>query len=188
MSDATSILQEIEAGDDLASERLFALVYDELRRIAAAQMQWERPGQTLQTTALVNEAYVRLVDVEVVQSWRSRAHFFGAAAEAMRRILIERARSKGRDKRGGDWKRVDFETLDLAADTVTPDQIVSLDDALTRLAELDPEAGRLVFLRYFAGMSVADAAAAVGVSTATAYRHWAYARAWLRCDLVGEPT
>ena len=183
MGDVTRILELIEGGDGVASERLFPLVYSELRRLAAAQMHGERPGQTLQATALVNEAYIRLVDVKLRQNWKSRSHFFGAAAEAMRRILIERARTKRREKRGGDWKRVDFENLDPAC-SVTPDQLVTLDDALVRLTELDGIAGQLVSLRYFAGMSLADAAEVVGVSTATAYRHWAYARAWLSCELM----
>jgi RNA polymerase sigma factor (TIGR02999 family) len=183
MSEATRILEQIEAGDGVASERLFPLVYTELKRLAAAQMYGERPGQTLQTTALVNEAYVRLVDGKSGQSWKSRGHFFAAAAEAMRRILIERARGRRREKRGGDWKRVDFDKLDPAC-SVTPDQLVALDDALARLKELDAIAGQLVSLRYFAGMSLADAALAAGVSKATAYRHWSYARAWLSCQLT----
>src|SRR5262245_29040899 len=148
MSEVTRILERIEGGDAVACERLFPLVYAELRRMASAQMDRERPGQTLQATALVHEAYVRLVDVEKAQQWRSRGHFFAAAAEAMRRILIERARGKNREKRGGDWKRVDFEHLDPAS-SVTPDQLVALDDALGRLEELDPIAGKLVSLRYF---------------------------------------
>jgi RNA polymerase sigma factor (TIGR02999 family) len=146
-------------------------------------MHGERPGQTLQATALVNEAYIRLVDVKLRQSWKTRGHFFAAAAEAMRRILIERARTRHREKRGGDWKRVDFENLDPAC-SVTPDELVALDDALMRLTELDGIAGQLVSLRYFAGMSLVDAAEITGVSTATAYRHWAYARAWLSCELL----
>src|SRR5262249_52412527 len=134
-------------------------------------------------TALVHEAYVRLVDVERPQHWNGRGHFFAAAAEAMRRILIESARSKARDKRGGDWQRVDFEELNVFT-SVSPDQLVALDDALGRLATLDPVAGELVKLRYFAGLALDQAAAAVGVSTATAYRHWAYARAWLHSELL----
>jgi RNA polymerase sigma factor (TIGR02999 family) len=185
MGDVTRILEQIEGGDKVASERLFPLVYAELRRLAGDQMHRERPGQTLQATALVNEAYIRLVDVKLRQNWNSRSHFFGAAAEAMRRILIERARHRRREKRGGDWKRVDFENLDPAC-SVTPDQLVALDDALARLTELDAIAGQLVSLRYFAGMSLADAAGVAGVSTATAYRHWAYARAWLSCELMKD--
>lgn len=186
MSDVTRILEQIEGGNGVASERLLPLVYEELRRLATAQMERERPGQTLQATALVHEAYVRLVDVDRVQHWKSRGHFFAAAALAMRRILVERARGKNREKRGGDWKRVDFENLDPSS-SVTPDQLVALDDALARLAVLDRVAGELVSLRYFAGLSLADAAEVSGVSTATAYRHWAYARAWLSCELMKQP-
>jgi RNA polymerase sigma factor (TIGR02999 family) len=186
MDDITRILERIEGGDALASERLLPLVYEELRRLASAQMAKERPGQTLQATALVHEAYVRLVDVKLAQNWKSRGHFFAAAAEAMRRILIERARGKLRDKRGGNWKRVDFENLDPVC-SVTPHQLDALSEALDRLTALDKVAGQLVSLRYFAGMSLADAAEASGVSTATAYRHWAYARAWLSCELMAQP-
>lgn len=182
MSDVTRILERIEAGDGLASEQLLPLVYSELRKLASAQMEREQPGQTLQATALVHEAYLRLVDVDRAQQWKSRGHFFAAAAQAMRRILIERARGKHREKRGGDWRRVDFENLDPVS-SVTPDQLVALDEALVRLAGVDKIAGELVSLRYFAGLSLDDAAAATGVSTATAYRHWAYARAWLSCEL-----
>ena len=179
----TRILEQIEGGDGVAAEKLLPLVYDELRRLAAAQMHSEKAGQTLQATALVHEAYMRLVDVKRVQSWKSRGHFYAAAAEAMRRILIERARGKRREKRGGDWKRVDLEHFDPVT-SVTPDQLVALDDALARLTELDNIAGQLVSLRFFAGLSLTDAAESIGVSVATAYRHWAYARAWLSCELA----
>jgi RNA polymerase sigma factor (TIGR02999 family) len=185
MSDVTSILGALEGGDARAAEQLLLLVYDELRRLAAARLARERPGQTLQPTALVHEAYLRLVDGEKAQRWSSRGHFFAACAEAMRRILVERARSKAREKRGGDWQRVDLEELDVASG-VTPDQLIDLDDALARLAALDPVAGQLVKLRYFAGLALDQAAAAVGVSTATAYRHWAYARAWLHSELLKD--
>jgi RNA polymerase sigma factor (TIGR02999 family) len=186
MSRVTRILDEIEQGDGIAADQLLPIVYDELRKLASAQIKRERPGQTLSATALVHEAYLRLVDVERVQQWKSRGHFFRAAAEAMRRILIERARAKHRGKRGGDWKRVDFENLDPAC-SVTPDQLFALNEALVRLTSLDPIAGELVALRYFAGLSLADAAEVCGVSAATAYRHWAYARAWLSCELGGQP-
>jgi RNA polymerase sigma factor (TIGR02999 family) len=186
MSDVSRILEQIERGEGVDPEGLLPLVYDELRRLAAVQMQNERPGQTLQATALVHEAYVRLVDDDRAGQWKSRGHFFAAAAEAMRRILIERARGKHREKRGGDWTRVDFENLDPAC-SVTPDQLVALDDALVRLTGLDKVAGELVSLRYFAGLSLVDAAEVIGVSTATAYRRWAYARAWLSCELLKEP-
>src|SRR5438552_2454866 len=143
MTDVTRILSALEEGDPHAAEQLLPLVYDELRKLAAHKMAQEAPGQTLQATALVHEAYVRIVDVERVQHWNSRGHFFAAAAEAMRRILVESARSKGREKRGGDWRRVDFEELDVAA-SISPDQVVALDDALGRLTELDQVAGNLV--------------------------------------------
>jgi len=185
MSDVTRILSQIESGDPSAAELLIPLVYDELRKLAAARLAHEQPGQTLQATALVHDAYLRLVDVEQAQRWNSRGHFFAAAAEAMRRILIERARGKGREKRGGDWRRVNFEELD-AATSLSPDQLVALDDALERLAKLDAHAGELVKLRYFAGLGLDQAAETLGISTATAYRHWAYARAWLLDRLKGK--
>jgi RNA polymerase sigma factor (TIGR02999 family) len=185
MSEVTRILSAIEQGEPRAAAQLLPVVYDELRKLAAQKLAQEKPGQTLQATALVHEAYLRLVDVEKAQRWNSRGHFFAAAAEAMRRILIERARSKSREKRGGDWQRVDFEELDVTA-SVSPDQLVALDDALVRLAALDQLAGELVKLRYFAGLALDQAAAALGVSTATAYRHWAYARAWLRSELLKD--
>jgi RNA polymerase sigma factor (TIGR02999 family) len=185
MSDVTRVLSAIEQGDPHAAEQLLPLVYDELRKLAARKLAQENPGQTLQATALVHEAYLRLVDTEKAQHWNSRSHFFAAAAEAMRRILIESARSKARAKHGGDWQRVDFEELDVVT-SVSPDQLVALDDALARLAALDQLAGELVKLRYFAGLALDQAAAALGVSTATAYRHWAYARAWLRSELLND--
>jgi RNA polymerase sigma factor (TIGR02999 family) len=185
MSEVTRILSAIEQGDPSAAEQLLPLVYDELRQLAAHKLANEKPGQTLQATALLHEAYLRLVDVEQPQQWNSRGHFFAAAAEAMRRILVETARSKGRTKRGGDWQRVDFEELDVT-NSVSPDQLVALDDALARLAILDHVAGELVKLRYFAGLALDQAAAAIGVSSAAAYRHWAYARAWLRGELMQD--
>jgi len=185
MSEVTRILSAIEEGDPHAAEQLLPLVYEELRKLAAHKLAQEKPGQTLQATALVHEAYLRLVDTEKVQHWNSRGHFFAAAAESMRRILIERARGKAREKRGGNWQRVDFEQLDVAT-SVSPDQLVALDDALGRLGSLDHLAGELVKLRYFAGLALDQAAAALGVSTATAYRHWAYARAWLRTELLQD--
>jgi RNA polymerase sigma factor (TIGR02999 family) len=184
MSDVTRLLSAIDQGDPRAAAQLLPLVYDELRKLATQKLAHEKPGQTLQATALVHEAYLRLVD-DKEQPWNSRGHFFAAAAEAMRRILIERARGKAREKRGGDWQRVDFEELDVAT-SVSPDQLVALDDALVRLEALDHLAGELVKLRYFAGLALEQAAAALGVSTATAYRHWAYARAWLRSELLND--
>jgi RNA polymerase sigma factor (TIGR02999 family) len=185
MTDVTRILSAIEQGDPRAADQLLPLVYDELRRLAAHKLAQEKPGQTLQATALVHEAWLRLVEGKQPQHWNSRGHFFAAAAEAMRRILIENARAKAREKRGGDWRRVDFEELDVTT-SVTPDQLVALDDALVRLAALDPLAGELVKLRYFAGLALDQAAEALGVSTATAYRHWAYARAWLHTELLKD--
>jgi RNA polymerase sigma factor (TIGR02999 family) len=185
MSDVTHILSQIESGNELAAEKLLPLIYDDLRQLAAQKLGQEKPGQTLQATGLVHEAYLRLVDVERAQSWNSRGHFFAAAAEAMRRILVERARSKAREKRGGNWRRIDFESLDVTT-SVSPDQLIALDDALARLAVLDQLAGELVKLRYFAGLALDQAATALGISTATAYRHWAYARAWLRSELLKD--
>jgi RNA polymerase sigma factor (TIGR02999 family) len=185
MSDVTHILFAIEHGDPKAAEQLLPLVYEELRKLAAQKLAQEKPGQTLQATALVHEAYLRLVDADNAQSWNGRGHFFAAAAEAMRRILIESARGKAREKRGGDWQRVDFEELDVAT-SVSAEQLVALDDALVRLAALDHLAGELVKLRYFAGLALDQAATALGISPATAYRHWAYARAWLHSELSKE--
>jgi RNA polymerase sigma factor (TIGR02999 family) len=179
MGEVTRILSAVEHGDPIAAEQLLPLVYDELRKLAAQRLAQEKPGQTLQPTALVHEAYLRLVGGGPPQEFNGRGHFFAAAAESMRRILVEAARGKGRAKRGGDWRRVDFEELDVTT-SVSPDQLVALDDALERLAALDPLAGQLVKLRYFAGLALDEAAAALNISTATAYRHWAYARAWLR--------
>lgn len=182
MNEITQLLSAVESGDPAAADRLFPLVYDELRRLAGQRLTYEKPGLTLQATALVHEAYLRLFDGEQFQHWNSRGHFFAAAAEAMRRILVEAARSKARGKRGGDWKRVDFDSVEVA-NSVAPDQLIELNDALQRLVDLDPIAGNLVKLRYFAGLSLDEAASALGVSTATGYRHWAYARAWLRSVL-----
>src|SRR5262245_34546331 len=160
MSEVTRILSAIEQGDPHAAQQLLPLVYDELRQLAAHKLAQEKPGQTLQATALVHEAYLRLVDVDQAQHWNSQGHFFAAAAEAMRRILVEAARAKAREKRGGDWQRVDFEGLDVAT-AASPDQLVALDDALARLEGLDPLAGKLVQLRYFAGLGLDRAAAAL---------------------------
>ncbi len=184
MSDVTCILSAIGQGDPLASEGLLPLVYDELRKLAAAKLAREKPGQTLEATALVHEAYVRLVDVDKAQQWDSRGHFFAAAAEAMRRILVEHAREKASAKRGGTLKRVDIDAVDVAT-RATPDQLLAIDDALAKLAREDPSAAKLVELRYFAGLSVDEAGKALGMSTATAYRHWNYARAWLHGELLG---
>jgi RNA polymerase sigma factor (TIGR02999 family) len=185
MNEFTQILSAIEQGDPQAAEQLLPLVYGELRKLAAQKMTRESPGQTLDATALVHEAYLRLVDVEKVQHWNSRGHFFAAAAEAMRRILVEQARRKGRLKRGGDKEPVDFEEVEIALDGPA-DDIVALDEALTRLAEKHPEKAELVKLRYFAGLTVNEAAKVLGVSTSTVDRHWTYARAWLMRELSPE--
>jgi RNA polymerase sigma factor (TIGR02999 family) len=177
MTDVTRILISAADGDPNAAKELLPLVYEELRKLAASRLAAEKSGQTLQATALVHEAYLRLVGSEVSsRPWNSRGHFFAAAAEAMRRILIERARSAACQKRGGDWRRINFEELDPET-SITPDQLVALDDALARLSNLDPLAGKLVNLRYFAGLSLDGAAQALDTSPSTAYRHWAFARA-----------
>jgi RNA polymerase sigma factor (TIGR02999 family) len=183
MNDVTHLLGRIEQGELQAAGQLLPLVYDELRRLAARNLAREKPGQTLQATALVHEAYLRLVDTDTARGWNGRGHFFAAAAQAMRRILIERARSKGRQKWGGDWHRVDLDNLDLFT-SVTPDQLLALDEAIDRLAGEDPTAASLVGLRYYAGLSLEQAAESLAISTATAYRHWSYARAWLLCALL----
>jgi RNA polymerase sigma factor (TIGR02999 family) len=187
MSEVTRILSAIEHGDPRAAEQLLPLVYDELRNLAAAKLAQEKSGQTLQPTALVHEAYLRLVDVEQAQAWNSRGHFFAAAAEAMRRILVERARRKRRRRHGGDWQRVELDEADLVC-LLPPDQLLSLHDALDRLAQLDPRAAELVKVHCFAGLSVEEAGGALGLSRTNAYRHWTYARAWLFSQLRGEST
>lgn len=178
MSHVTRILQSIEDGDPKAAEELLPLVYDELRKLAAAKMAQEKPGQTLQATALVHDAYLRLVDVEMAQHWNSRGHFFGAAAEAMRRLLVNRARDKARLKRGAALRQIDLDKIDLAVDGRN-DDLLAIDEAIERLEFENPECARTVKLRFFAGLSMEDAAAAMGISASTAKRHWAYARAWL---------
>jgi RNA polymerase sigma factor (TIGR02999 family) len=186
MSEVTRILSHIEQGDQQAAEMLLPLVYDELRKLAVAKLAQEKPGQTLQATALVHEAYVRLVDQERVQHWNSRGHFFGAAAEAMRRILVENARRKGRIKRGGSLRRVDLERADLVF-AAAPGDLMELDEALSRLAAEEPQATEIVKLRLFAGLSIDQAAQALGISRSVAFDHWAYARAWLSCELGAQP-
>jgi len=178
MSEVTLILHAIEQGDPRAAEQLLPLVYDALRQLAAQKLAQEAPRQTLQATALVHEAYLRLVDVEQNQQWNSRGHFFAAAAEAMRRILVEQARSKQTDKRGGGRLRVDLPE-DLAAPEPQSDNLLALDEALSLLEQHDPQAARLVKLRYFAGLSHQEAAEALGISRGAADRLWALARAWL---------
>jgi RNA polymerase sigma factor (TIGR02999 family) len=178
MNEVTRILSAIEQGDPHAADQLLPLVYDQLHRLAGERMAQERPGQTLQATALVHEAYVRLVDADRVQHWNNRGHFYAAAAEAMRRILVEQARRKRAEKHGGGRLRVDLPE-DLAAPQARSDDLVALDEALVRLEGHAPDAARLVKLRFFAGLSHQDAAEALGVSRGAADRLWALARAWL---------
>ncbi len=183
MSDVTRILAAIEQGDAHAAELLLPLVYEELRRLAAQKMAQEQPGQTLQATALVHEAYLRLVGTEQSpQWWESRGHFFAAAAEAMRRILIDQARRKQSEKHGGGWQRLELLDAELAIDS-SSDDLVAIDEGLSRLAAVDPEAARLVELRFFAGLTLEEAAQSLRMSERSAYRTWAYARAWLRREL-----
>ena len=215
MSDVTHILSQIEAGDPQAAEKLLPLVYDELRKLAAAKLANEKPGQTLQATALVHEAYLRLAakpgasshepgargdatnDMNLAtglrplatSSFDSRGHFFAAAAEAMRRIMVESARRKARLKRGGDLERMELDGVDISL-AEPSDDVLALDEALTRLAAKHPEKAELVKLRYFAGLTGDEAAAALGISPATADRYWTYARAWLVRELspdAGNP-
>jgi RNA polymerase sigma factor (TIGR02999 family) len=182
MSDVTRILSAIEQGDPSAAEQLLPLVYDELRKLAATKLAQEKPGQTLEATALVHEAYLRLVDAERAQQWNSRGHFFAAAAEAMRRILIDHARHKKADKAGGGWQRQELIDTELAVDS-TGDDLFAVDEALSRFAAAHPRAARLVHLRFFLGQTLEEAAAHLGLEARTAYRDWAYARAWLRREL-----
>ncbi len=185
MSDVTRILSAMEQGDPHAAEQLLPLVYEELRKLATAKLAQEPPGQTLQATALVHEAYLRLVADGQPRDWNGRGHFFAAAAEAMRRILIDQARQKHAEKRGGGRRRIDIDAFE-AATTAAPAELLALDDALAKLARGDAEAARLVELRYFAGLTVDEAGRALGMSTATAYRHWNYARAWLHGELRSD--
>ena len=178
MTDVTRILSAIERGDPHAAEQLLPLVYDELRKLASERMAQEKPGQTLQATALVHEAYVRLVGPNQQKSWDNRGHFFAAAAEAMRRILLNRARDKARHKRGGDRQRVDLEQV-AVADKASDDEVIAVDEALQRLAHQNPPCAELVKLRFFAGLTMAEAAAALGIAPRTAHRYWVFARAWL---------
>jgi RNA polymerase sigma factor (TIGR02999 family) len=183
MSDVTPFLGAIQAGDPQAAERLLPLVYDELRKLAAAKLARERPGQTLQATALVHEAYVRLAGHQQSQSWDNRGHFFAAAAEAMRRILVDRGRRQRRLKHGGQRQRIEMSDAILSVRAPT-DDILAIDEALSKLHLDDAEAAELVKLRFFAGLSIEEAADALDISRATAYRRWTYAKAWLRCELM----
>ena len=185
MSEVTRILSDIDNGNPHAAEQLLPLVYDELRKLAAARLVAEAPGQTLQPTALVHEAYLRLVGGGQPHDWNSRGHFFAAAALAMRRILVEAARHKGRQRHGGGRQRLDLDAADLPV-AMPPEQVLIVDDALTRLADHDPQAARLVNLHCFAGLSIEQAAEVLGVSTRTAYRDWNFARAWLYREVHGR--
>jgi RNA polymerase sigma factor (TIGR02999 family) len=202
MNDVTRLLDAIDAGDPRATDRLLPLVYNELRRLAAAQMAQEKPGQTLDATALVHEAYLRLVDERgarrvsegaesrayasgSAKQFANRRHFFAAAAQAMRRILVENARRKARHKHGGDLRRVDLDGKQFARGA-GPEEVIAVDDALARLGEEDMAAAEVVQLHVFAGLSIEQAGEVLGIARATAYRHWTYARAWLRCELTGD--
>ena len=182
MSDVTRILIAIERGDENASAKLLPLVYQELRKLASVKLAKEKPGQTLQPTMLVHEAYVRLVDVAHPQKWNGRGHFFGAAAEAMRRILVEKARQKQSRKHGGHMRRVDLDVATAAIENPVED-LLALDDALTQFEQQWPDKAKLVKLKYFAGLTIPEASEAMGISTATAERYWKFARAWLHSQL-----
>jgi len=183
MSDVTQILSQIESGDPQIAEQLLPLVYDELRKLAAAQLAREKPGQTLQATALVHEAYLRLVGSDPSSQWAGRGHFFAAAAEAMRQILVNNAIRKKRPKHGGDRQRVDLDASATLSDAPN-DEVLALDVALTKLAAAEPLSAKVVTLKYFAGLSIPQVAEALGISPRTADRRWAYARAWLHQELT----
>jgi RNA polymerase sigma factor (TIGR02999 family) len=185
MNDVTQILSAIEQGDPLAAEQLLPLVYDELRKLAAMRMAKENPGQTLNATALVHEAYVRLVDVNQCQHWDNRGHFFASAAEAMRRILVEQARWRNAAKRGGNAQRVELSECVLTT-PMPDDELLALSDALEQFATVDPPAANLVRLRFFAGLTTAEAAEVLGVSVRSAHDLWAYARSWLRRQMHAD--
>ncbi|MBI3469714.1 MAG: sigma-70 family RNA polymerase sigma factor [Planctomycetes bacterium] len=187
MSDVTRILSAIEQGDPNAAEQLLPLVYDELRKLAAQKVAQEKPGQTLQATALVHEVYIRLVDTDKVQRWDSRGHFFAAAAEAMRRILLNRARHKRRLRRGGNRQRIDLDQIEIALGT-SDEHLIALDEALAKLEDQDKASAQLVKLRFFAGLTLREAAKSLGLAERTAERQWAYARAWLYDQLRPDET
>lgn len=185
MSDVTEILQQIDAGDQAAAEELLPLVYEELRKLAQARMAAERPDHTLQATALVHEAYLRLVNTDKVRRWESRSHFFAAAAEAMRRILVDAARRRSRPKHGGDLERVSLADSQIQAEDDTLD-VLALDEALEKLKKLDPRKAQLVQMRFFGGLSGKDAAGILGIAESTANLDWAYAKTWLRVEMTGN--
>jgi len=183
MSDVTRILSQIEQGNPAAAEQLLPLVYDELRKLAAARLAQEKPGQTLQATALVHDAYIRLVDVEGEQSWDNRGHFFAAAAESMRRILVESARRKGREKHGGNLDRKEL-VVDAIALTVPAEELLAIHEALGKLEATNPQAAQLVKMRYFAGFTIPETAEHMGISPRKANQIWTYARAWLATEIA----
>jgi RNA polymerase sigma factor (TIGR02999 family) len=188
MKNVTRILSAVVQGDRAATEKLLPMVYDELRRLAAQRLANEKPGQTMQATALVHEAYLRLVDVEQSQQWDGRGHFFAAAAEAMRRILVDNARRKRRPKHGGDRDRVDLDVaVAITGANAGADDLLALDEALTKLAAEEPVKAELVKLRFFAGLTIPQAAQMLEISQATAERYWTFARVWLYCELEGTP-
>lgn len=184
MTDVTQILAQIEQGDSQAAEQLLPLVYDELRKLAAAKLAHEKPGQTLQATALVHEAYLRLIGADAVQEWNSRNHFFAAAAEAMRRILVDNARKKQAEKHGGSGRRLEL-TDAVAPEAMPPFELLALNEAIDRLEHDHPQHSVLVKLRFFAGLTLEDSASTLGISLATAKRRWTFARAWLFGQLAG---
>ena len=186
MSEVTRILSAVEQGDPNAAAQLLPLVYDALRQLAAQRLAREKPGQTLDATALVHEAYLRLVDGDQAPHWNSRGHFFAAAAEAMRRILVENARRKRQAKHGGGRQRIDLAEVEPGF-SPHDEEVLAIDDALGQLAAEDPQAARLVQLRYFGGLSIEEAAEHLGIARSTAYEHWAYARAALRLKLQADP-
>jgi RNA polymerase sigma factor (TIGR02999 family) len=186
MSDVTQILSQIEQGDPQAAERLLPLVYDELRKLAAAKLAQEKPGQTLQATALVHEAYLRLIDQSSPQEFDNRGHFFAAAAEAMRRILVERTRQQDCLKRGGNLSRVELSNVEPTVLPMACDDLLALDEALQKLEQLHPRHAQLTNLRFFAGLTTAQAAEALGISVSSAEKDWAYARSWLRLEIEGK--
>jgi len=185
MSDVTRILSQIDAGDSKAAAQLLPLVYDELRKLAAAKLAHEKPGQTLQATALVHEAYLRLLGGPAGANWNSRGHFFGAAAEAMRRILVNQARDKATAKRGADWGRVTLEAIAIPGG-IDPAELIEFNDLFDELAESDPQAGEIAKLRIFAGLTVPEIAEALNLGPRTVDRQWAFARAWLRTHVRAE--
>lgn len=185
MAEVTQLISELGKGDPATTEKLLPLVYEELRKLAAIRLADEKPGQTLQATGLVHEALLRITKAKGLPTWSNRGHFFAAAAQAMRRILIDRARAKNCQIRGKGWQQMDFDGLDPFT-SVTPDQLLAIDEAMEKLLAIDPIAGKMVEIRYFSGLSICEIADILEISQATAYRHWEYARAWLHCELLQD--